>query len=106
NGGKLTIEVANAHLDADYAAQNGELAPGDYVSIAVTDTGTGMSPEVVERAFEPFFTTKSEGKGTGLGLPMIYGFAKQSGGHLKIYSEIGHGTTVRLYLPRHYGTAD
>mgnify|MGYP001343299391 CR=1 FL=1 len=106
NGGKLTIEVANAHLDADYAAQNAELAPGDYVSIAVTDTGTGMSPEVVERAFEPFFTTKSEGKGTGLGLPMIYGFAKQSGGHLKIYSEIGHGTTVRLYLPRHYGTAD
>jgi PAS domain S-box-containing protein len=100
-GGKLTIETANANLDRDYADGNAELTPGDYVMLAVTDTGVGMPPEVVARAFEPFFTTKSAGKGTGLGLSMIYGFAKQSGGHLKIYSEPGHGTTVRLYLPRH-----
>jgi PAS domain S-box-containing protein len=99
DGGKLTIETANAHLDADYAARNAEVAPDDYVVLAVSDTGGGMPPEVVERAFEPFFTTKGIGKGSGLGLSMIYGFAKQSGGHLKIYSELGHGTTVRLYLP-------
>src|SRR4029450_5194140 len=84
----------------DYAAHNAEVTPGDYAMLAVTDTGTGMPPEVIEHAFEPFFTTKGVGKGTGLGLSMIYGFAKQSGGHLKIYSEVGHGTTVRLYLPR------
>jgi PAS domain S-box-containing protein len=99
-GGKLTIETANAPLDADYAARNAEVTPGDYIVLAVSDTGVGMPPEVVERAFEPFFTTKDIGKGSGLGLSMIYGFAKQSGGHLKIYSELGHGTTVRLYLPR------
>jgi PAS domain S-box-containing protein len=99
-GGKLTIETANIHLDEDYAAHNAEVAAGDYVMLAVTDTGSGMPPEVAERAFEPFFTTKDQGKGTGLGLSMIYGFAKQSRGHLKIYSEVGHGTTVRLYLPR------
>jgi PAS domain S-box-containing protein len=104
-GGKLTIETGNAHLDADYAAQNAEVAPGDYAVLAVSDTGTGMSPEVLAHACEPFFTTKGEGKGTGLGLSMIYGFAKQSGGHLKIYSEVGHGTTMRLYLPRHGGGA-
>src|SRR4029450_9075588 len=84
----------------DYAAHNAEVTPGDYAMLAVTDTGTGMPPEVIEHAFEPFFTTKGVGKGTGLGLSMIYGFAKQSGGHLKIYSEVGHGTTIRIYLPR------
>ena len=100
DGGKLTIETANAHLDEDYAAHSAEVTPGAYAMLAVTDTGSGMTPEVAQRACEPFFTTKGIGKGTGLGLSMIYGFAKQSGGHLKIYSEIGLGTTIRLYLPR------
>jgi signal transduction histidine kinase len=104
-GGKLTIETANVHLDDDYAVHNAEIAAGDYVMLAVTDTGSGMPTDVAERAFEPFFTTKEQGKGTGLGLSMIYGFAKQSRGHLKIYSEVGHGTTVRLYLPRLVGVA-
>ncbi len=99
-GGKLTLETDNAHLDDDYATHNADVAPGDYVALAVTDTGTGMTREILEHAFEPFFTTKEIGKGTGLGLSMIYGFAKQSQGHVKIYSEVGHGTTVRLYLPR------
>ena len=100
NGGRLLIETANAHLDEQYAVQNVEVAPGDYAAIIVTDSGTGMSADVMEHAFEPFFTTKDVGRGTGLGLSMVYGFVKQSRGHVKIYSEIGHGTSVRLYLPR------
>ncbi|WP_371868023.1 PAS domain S-box protein [Duganella levis] len=98
--GKLTIEVGNAYLDDAYALAHPELHPGQYVMIAVSDTGTGMTPEVLEQAFDPFFSTKPEGKGSGLGLSMVYGFARQSGGHVKIYSELGNGTTVKLYLPR------
>jgi len=98
--GKLTIEAGNASLDETYAMRNADVSPGQYVMVAVTDTGSGMSPEVQERAFEPFFSTKREGQGTGLGLSMVYGFVKQSGGHVKVYSEEGHGTTVRIYLPR------
>ncbi|TWB04300.1 ATP-binding protein [Bradyrhizobium stylosanthis] len=101
-GGRLTIETANRWLD-DHGAGERDLEPGQYVSLCVTDTGTGMPPDVVERAFEPFFTTKPIGQGTGLGLSMVYGFVRQSGGQVRIYSEVGQGTTMCLYLPRHYG---
>jgi CheY-like chemotaxis protein len=100
DGGRLTIETSNVAFDADDAAINPEAMPGNYVMIAVHDTGVGMSPETLAHAFEPFFTTKEVGKGTGLGLSMVYGFVKQSGGHARIYSELGLGTVVRLYLPR------
>lgn len=98
--GRLTIEVANASLDEDYAARAAEVAPGQYVMFAVTDTGAGMTPDQLRRATEPFYTTKAEGRGTGLGLSMVFGFAKQSEGHFQLYSEPGRGTTARLYIPR------
>ncbi|MGB8036626.1 MAG: ATP-binding protein [Pseudolabrys sp.] len=102
-GGKLTIETSNAYLDEGYCQQHAGVAPGQYILIAVTDNGGGMSAETIDRAFEPFFTTKEAGKGTGLGLSQVYGFMKQSEGHVKIYSESGEGTTIKLYLPRRDG---
>jgi len=104
-GGRLTIETQNAHLDERYVAGTPELVAGQYVLIAVTDTGGGMPASVIEKAFDPFFTTKPVGKGTGLGLSQVYGFVKQTGGHVKIYSEVGEGTTVKIYLPRLSGAS-
>ncbi len=106
DGGRLTIETANVHLDERYATAQAEVVPGQYIMVAVTDNGSGMSPDIVAKAFDPFFTTKDIGHGTGLGLSQVYGFAKQSRGHVKIYSELGEGTTVKLYLPRIHVDAD
>jgi PAS domain S-box-containing protein len=100
DGGRLTIETANVRLDEAYASSQDDVVPGDYVMIGVSDTGVGMSADVVAKAIDPFFTTKPVGEGTGLGLSMVYGFAKQICGHLRIYSEVGHGTTIKLFLPR------
>jgi PAS domain S-box-containing protein len=105
DGGRIVIETANRRMDHATAAAH-DLLPGQYISLCVSDNGTGMSPDIVARAFDPFFTTKPIGKGTGLGLSMIYGFARQSGGHARIYSEVGQGTTVCIYLPRHQGPAE
>jgi CheY-like chemotaxis protein len=99
-GGKLTIELSNTMLDDTYVSAAHEVPSGQYVLLAISDTGTGMTPDVRERAIEPFFTTKGEGQGTGLGLSMAFGFVKQSGGHFRIYSEVGHGTTIKAYFPR------
>ena len=103
-GGKLTIEANNSYLDDGYCRQNTDARPGQYVQISVTDIGAGMTKETIDRAFEPFFTTKQAGQGTGLGLSQVYGFVKQSGGHVKIYSEVGEGTSVKIYLRRHVGS--
>jgi PAS domain S-box-containing protein len=105
-GGCLTIEIANARLDDEYVATHPDAIPGDFVVVAVSDSGSGMAQDVMRRAFDPFFTTKEVGKGSGLGLSMVYGFVRQSGGHVKIYSELGHGSSIKMYLPRAAGMAD
>ena len=105
-GGNLTLETANAILDDDYAATNIDARPGEYVVISVADSGTGMTPEVMARAFDPFFTTKETGKGTGLGLSQVYGFVRQSEGHVSVESRVGAGTTVRIHLPRYQGALE
>jgi signal transduction histidine kinase len=102
NGGKVTIETSNAFLDDAYCREYEGITPGQYILISVTDEGVGMEADVIEKAFDPFFTTKQPGLGTGLGLSQVYGFVRQSGGHIKIYSEVGIGTTVKMYLPRSY----
>jgi CheY-like chemotaxis protein len=105
-GGKLTIESSNVYLDRTYAVEHEDVEPGQYVMVAVTDTGAGIPPHIIGNVVEPFFTTKPPGKGTGLGLSQAHGFIKQSGGHLRIYSEVGVGTTVKLYLPRSTASAE
>ena len=105
-GGHLTLESQPVYLDQDYAGKNPDVTPGHYVMVAVSDTGAGMSPELLEKVFQPFFTTKEVGKGSGLGLSMVYGFIKQSGGHIAVYSEVGHGTAVKMYLPRKFAAGE
>src|SRR6202011_330713 len=104
-GGKLIIETGSAYLDENYSGLHGDVQPGLYALIAVSDTGTGIPAGILDKVFDPFFTSKGPGKGTGLGLSMVYGFVKQSAGHIKIYSEEGHGTTIKMYLPPGTGAA-
>jgi CheY-like chemotaxis protein len=104
-GGRVTLEAANVHVDAAYAARHADLNAGQYCLLSLTDTGVGMPPKMLSHVFEPFFTTKAAGRGTGLGLSQVYGFLKQSGGHVNIYSEEGHGTCIKMYFPRAYAAA-
>jgi CheY-like chemotaxis protein len=106
HGGHLTIETQPVYLDEAYASRHADVTPGHYVMVAVSDAGTGMPAELLDKVFQPFFTTKEQGKGSGLGLSMVYGFIKQSGGHINIYSEVGHGTAVKMYLPRKFAPGE